>query len=210
MSTDNQIQANRQNALHSTGPRTEEGKAASSKNASKHTLTSKYLIILPGQEEAFAELESGLRAKLRPQGTLEEVLYKRIVECSWNLERCRNAEQQVLAQIGNFGIDPLASLGYDDRLDRIHRYAKDYENSLHKNMRELGKLQSETHYRLEIFPIEPEEIEDNPECIAGTPHALSQVCQITQSMKHVFTYYKFVNSQKPRNEPKQIQLLPAA
>ena len=210
MSTDNQIRANRANAQMSTGPTTEAGKAASSKNAAKHSLSSKYLIILPGQEEAFAELEAGLRERLKPQGTLEEVLYKRIVECSWNHERCRNAELQVLAQIGNFGIDPLASLGYDDRLDRIHRYSRDYENSLHKNMRELGKLQSETHYRQQIFPLTPEEIEANPECAEGTPHALSQVCQITQSMKHVFAFYKFSNSQQSRIEPNPISLAPAA
>ena len=210
MSPESQINANRLNALHSTGPKTEAGKEASSKNASKHNLTSKYLIILPGQEEAFAELESGLRSKLKPQGTLEEVLYKRIVECSWNLERCRQAELQVLTIIGHFDIDPMAGPGYHDRFDRIHRYARDYENSLHKNMRELGKLQSETHYRQEIFPIEPEQIEANPECIEGTPHALSQVCSVTQSMKHVFAYYKFVNNQKPRNEPTPVSLVPAA
>ena len=48
MTTEKQIAANRANAIHSTGPTTEAGKSASSKNASKHNLTSKYLIILPG------------------------------------------------------------------------------------------------------------------------------------------------------------------
>ena len=210
MSTPAQLAANQTNAQSSTGPLTPEGKAASAANSLRHGLAAKGLIVLPGQEPAFAELEAGLRERLKPQGTLEEVLYKRIVECSWNHERCRNAELQVLAQIGNFGIDPLASLGYDDRLDRIHRYSRDYENSLHKNMRELGKLQSETHYRQQIFPLTPEEIEANPECAEGTPHALSQVCQITQSMKHVFAFYKFSNSQQSRIEPNPISLAPAA
>lgn len=44
-----QIEANRRNALHSTGPTTPEGKQASRLNALKHGLRAKNVII-PGQE----------------------------------------------------------------------------------------------------------------------------------------------------------------
>ena len=80
--TEKQIAANRANAQLSTGPRTDAGKSAASRNATRHALTSKNLIILPGQEDDFAELEVGLRSKLIPDGPLEEVIFKRVLECA--------------------------------------------------------------------------------------------------------------------------------
>ena len=54
-----QIEANRRNALHSTGPTTPEGKQASRLNALKHGLRAKEVTI-PGQEDP-AEFEVILR-----------------------------------------------------------------------------------------------------------------------------------------------------
>ena len=187
MTSEKQIAANRANAEHSTGPRTEEGKAASSQNAAKHSLTSKYLIILPGQQDAFAILESGLREKLVPMGPLEEVLFKRIVECAWNLERCRMAEFNLL---GDSLIDPLASDINAGKYDRIHRYARESGNAMYKAMRELGKLQAEAQFRREISPFTQEQaVEFN--CVSQTAYALSQVCLLSQVMRNVVAYRKY-------------------
>ena len=58
--------ANRQNSLHSTGPATAEGKAASSQNALRHGLTSKQ-IVLPGEDAAhYDELRQDLLAAYIP------------------------------------------------------------------------------------------------------------------------------------------------
>ena len=51
MSTQSQITANIANSQHSTGPRTEAGKAVSSQNALKHGLTAQ-TVLLPGEDEA--------------------------------------------------------------------------------------------------------------------------------------------------------------
>jgi len=51
MPTQNQIQANRRNAQHSTGPRTAEGKAASSMNALKSGIDARSSVI-PGEDAA--------------------------------------------------------------------------------------------------------------------------------------------------------------
>ena len=51
MATEKQIQANRNNAKKSTGPRTEQGKAASSQNALKHGLLARDAV-LPGEDPA--------------------------------------------------------------------------------------------------------------------------------------------------------------
>ena len=52
--TNAQIDSNRANARHSTGPRSPEGKAASSQNASKHNLTGGDAF-LPGEDPAAYE-----------------------------------------------------------------------------------------------------------------------------------------------------------
>ena len=45
MTSEKQIEANRINALNSTGPQTTEGKARSCRNAFKHGLSSKHFVI---------------------------------------------------------------------------------------------------------------------------------------------------------------------
>ncbi len=81
MTSSKQVQANRRNALKSTGPKTAEGKATVRLNAMKHGLLSQE-VLLPGEDEAaFAELGERLRAELQPVGELEsmlvEALYKK-------------------------------------------------------------------------------------------------------------------------------------
>ena len=51
MTSEKQAEANRCNALNSTGPKTPEGKAAVSHNALRHGLLSRD-ILLPGEDEA--------------------------------------------------------------------------------------------------------------------------------------------------------------
>ncbi len=69
MTSQRRLEANRRNALKSTGPKTPEGKAAVRLNALKHGLLSRD-ILLPGEDEAaLGELRERLRGrpgKLRP------------------------------------------------------------------------------------------------------------------------------------------------
>ncbi len=81
-------ETNRRNALHSTGPRTSNGKLASSRNSLKHGLASGTLII-PGGENGVDEKrtgcsgpvvrdlnENGLSLLLRYQTTHDRAFYK--------------------------------------------------------------------------------------------------------------------------------------
>src|SRR5208283_3548690 len=88
-----QIEANRRNALRSTGPTTPEGKQASRLNALKHGLRAKDVII-PGQEEP-AEFEVILRELYEdwePDGHTEVHLVEQIGLAEWRLRRARRAE----------------------------------------------------------------------------------------------------------------------
>jgi hypothetical protein len=97
MTSEKQAQANRQNALKSTGPKTPEGKAAVRLNAIKHGLLSRETL-LPGEdEEALRELGERLRDELQPVGELENLLVDRIVASLWRLRRLGRVEAGIFA-----------------------------------------------------------------------------------------------------------------
>jgi hypothetical protein len=85
--TEAQIDANRENAKKSTGPRSAEGKAASSRNGLKHGLCAGQHL-LPGEDpEEFLFLLKDLSDRLRPEGPAEEKLVQRIAAGQWRLDR---------------------------------------------------------------------------------------------------------------------------
>jgi len=91
MTTKKQIEANKQNALVSTGPLTAEGKALVSQNAVKHGIFAKDLIITTGdgKEDAqeYKELLDGLILSLSPSGQMECLLVEKIAVDYWRLRR---------------------------------------------------------------------------------------------------------------------------
>ncbi|MHB9026646.1 MAG: hypothetical protein ACYC7E_21145, partial [Armatimonadota bacterium] len=66
MSTERQNEANRQNAQHSTGPRTPEGKARSSMNALKHGFFAKEALLPQEDAAEFTTFADALRDDLQP------------------------------------------------------------------------------------------------------------------------------------------------
>ena len=97
MTSDKQVQANRRNALKSTGPKTPEGKVAVRMNAKTHGLRSQE-VLLPGEdEEALKELDENLRAELQPVGEHENLLVDGIVAAHWRLRRLRRVEAGIFA-----------------------------------------------------------------------------------------------------------------
>jgi len=73
-----QLSANRANALRSTGPKTDEGKARSRANALKHGLTGEGIVLPTEDAEAVAGRFRRLREELRPGSELAEALVGRV------------------------------------------------------------------------------------------------------------------------------------
>ncbi len=97
MTSDRKAEANRRNALKSTGLKTPEGKAAVRHNALKHGLLSRE-VLLPGEDkEALQELGERLRAELQPVGELEDLLVDRIIAAYWRLRRLGRVEAGIFA-----------------------------------------------------------------------------------------------------------------
>ena len=91
MATKKQIEANKDNALLSTGAVTEEGKAVVSKNAVKHGIFTQDLIISSGEgkesKEEYVELLNNLIESLNPSGQMEHLLVEKIAVDFWRLRR---------------------------------------------------------------------------------------------------------------------------
>ena len=96
MATKAQIDANRENAKKSSGPKTAHGKRAVSQNALKHGLFADEAVI---RGESHAEYEShrqALLAEWRPVGPTESMLAERIVSLSWRLRRAELMQNEAM------------------------------------------------------------------------------------------------------------------
>ena len=97
MPTNAQINANRNNARKSTGPRTEEGKSRASKNALKHGLLARDTV-MPGEDPAdFDRQLSALEADIQPANSLEFELVRQIADAQWRMRRLTRLETGFLA-----------------------------------------------------------------------------------------------------------------
>lgn len=90
------VEANRRNALKSTGPKTRQGKAHSRKNALTHglfatVLFSDFLIQTENPEE-FKHLHDQLLQDLEPVGKTEELEVEYIAQCWWRRKRASRFE----------------------------------------------------------------------------------------------------------------------
>jgi hypothetical protein len=95
MSTEKQIKANRQNAQKSTGPKTDDGKAAVSQNAVKHGLFTGSIIT--GEDPAeFAAFHDNMLADLAPAGAVETMLAERVVNLWWRLRRAERMQNEAI------------------------------------------------------------------------------------------------------------------
>jgi hypothetical protein len=116
MTSDKKAEANRRNALKSTGPRTPEGKDAVRHNALRHGLLSQE-VLLPGEdEEALRELGERLRDELQPVGELENLLVEEIIVAYWKRRRLNHVETGIFIWER-----------FEELAERAEREAKVYE-----------------------------------------------------------------------------------
>src|SRR5579864_5293617 len=134
--------ANAANARLSTGPRTEEGKARSSQNARQHGLTAAQLVIAAEDREEFDELHTQLQADIRPQGTVQQILFDQLVSAAWNLRRIPRMEAELTASAQTYR-DILDAPDLTAKLDRLARHHTRIERSFHRSLRELKALQTD-------------------------------------------------------------------
>jgi len=152
MTTEAQVAANRVNAQKSTGPRTDEGKAAVTQNAVKHGLRAQ-AVLLPGEDgDEYARYHGQMTEQLQPADVQEIELTERIVGLSWRLRRAGRYHDAVFEALYDrqvtemaaaapeagepdtservLGRMLLADFSGDRVLERVQLYERRIENSL--------------------------------------------------------------------------------
>ena len=96
--SDAKRRANRRNARKSTGPRTEEGKRRSSRNATTHGIFCRDLV-LPGEDRnLFRMTRNSFIRDLKVHGAAQLALVDAMVSARGRLNRCQAAEAQLIAE----------------------------------------------------------------------------------------------------------------
>jgi len=89
--------ANRENATHSTGPRTAGGLAVASQNATRHGLTARSVIVRGELADDWEAHLAGVLRDIAPVGAVESALANRVAELLWRLARAGAAESATIA-----------------------------------------------------------------------------------------------------------------
>ena len=148
-----QIEANRANALLSTGPRTPEGKERSARNAVRHGLTSAAAFLPNEDPQAYQDFCRKLIDDLRPKGALEEQLARALADTQWRLNRCRSIEQVILAAEPDRDREPSQYARFQrDQVEALNKFSM-YEQRLTRNfqttLKQFRELQAQRHEREE-------------------------------------------------------------
>ena len=146
MATLQQIEANRRNALKSTGPKTPEGKAVVSLNSLRHGLRAR-TVVLPGENrQEFHRLCNDLEAEWQPQTRTEQFYLEQMAVSQWKLTRMEMGEADIFRQAAGAATQvPL--------LDRLWQCQCRLERSYARAQRELERLQNSRPHQVH----EPEE-----------------------------------------------------
>jgi hypothetical protein len=106
MTSYRQINANRHNALKSTGPKTEAGKQVSRCNAVRHGLTAETVIGALEDAEDYRGFEAAITADYDAQSAVERELVLRLASLLWRLRRATTIETGLFEiqadHLGNF------------------------------------------------------------------------------------------------------------
>ena len=91
-----QIEANRRNALKSTGPKTEAGKQRSRRNALRHGFTAETVIEPLENPKEYRAFEDAIVSEYLPRTPVEQELVHRIASLFWRLRRATSIETGLL------------------------------------------------------------------------------------------------------------------
>lgn len=146
MATERQIAANRRNAQKSTGPRSEAGKEASSRNAVKHGILSNSVVASEEDQAQFDALLSQLVDDHLPETGTECALVERLAILFWRERRLAQAERwqledkdpqdQILVSMGMKSDEGPNFLSLHNQL-LVGRYQTMLANQVAQTLREL-------------------------------------------------------------------------
>jgi hypothetical protein len=166
--SDEKLNANRENAQHSTGPRTPEGKQRSSFNATRHGLTGQVNVRTEEEQKARETHSEGFFQTFRPVGTPEEHLVQTMADKQWQIHRADAWIDSIFAvgqidlagkidvehpQIHAALTEGLITMKHARQLDLIGRYASRLQRDYRAAFKDLQTLQTlrKQHEQQQMF-----------------------------------------------------------
>jgi hypothetical protein len=128
------LAANRANSRLSTGPKTKEGKAASSQNSVRHGLAASFAILPWENGDEFYKLLEDLRSEHKPATPTEHLLVKDMAKYYWLIQRSLILQTRCLE---NESEEDLA------RLSVYIRYQATHQRAFHRALSDFLKLRRE-------------------------------------------------------------------
>jgi hypothetical protein len=151
--SDRQQEANRQNAQHSSGPKTPEGKTAVRLNALTYGLRARQLLLPEEDPEEYKQLWASLEAGWQPQTPTERFYLETMATSQWLLARVAKSERRI------YQYEPSIEKQFA-LLDRVSALRARLERSITSAMRELKQLQKERQARPQPQPAQPAQATD--------------------------------------------------
>jgi hypothetical protein len=120
--SERRIQANRRNALRSTGPTTARGKRTVARNAIKHGVLAREVVIAAGEGKEnlneFHEIVDRLCEQYVPVGVVEESLVQTIATCWWRKARVIRAENgEIRKRLDLLAVDRALQISDESNLN---------------------------------------------------------------------------------------------
>jgi hypothetical protein len=183
MATASQINANRENAKASTGPKTEEGKARSARNNTKFGLFATNNCVQPEEKEAYENFSTALWTTLAPADPVEEVTAAEFVRNAWRLRRCATAEETLGEIVARFqtsqnklrgtehpAADPMIYPNYLTAQTAIDRARTSAQTGMRRAKADLDKMQAVRRKAEQPAPVlQVEALQVEPKSAPVTP-----------------------------------------
>ncbi len=203
MASPAQILANRENAQHSTGPVTDQGKSASSKNSLKHGLSSAFTVLPNEDSSEYDEALNGFTDEFNPDGYHETFLVHQMVQARWRVIRIHRLERVYLerTQLNDPTSDPdhaildgMAGKGIDI-LNALSRYAAAAERTYYRAHRELreGRRECAQQQTTDARRDTAEARRD----IAETERAIAEFCNPPLPQLAAIRHHQALESKQP-------------
>ena len=129
MTSIQRLEANRRNALRSTGPRTDEGKQRSRLNAIRHGLTAETVVGSVEDAEDYKAFQAAVIADYDVQTTVARELVLRLASLLWRLRRANAIEAdlfEIHAKARELQLDAHSLTGAPG--DQALEYTAQYES----------------------------------------------------------------------------------
>ena len=163
--SERQLEANRANALKSTGPKSAEGKKKSSQNARRHGVTAKTTVMTDEDRVKYDSFCATMIADFAPVGAMETFLASSAAEEAWRLDYSRAHCINIIAmghfdgtgdefnsdhaQINSALTSAITVREHAKTLELLSLYEQRIHRSFQKHYDQLRQLQAERKAKLD-------------------------------------------------------------